>query len=71
MCAFGLMRTSPFKLPAGTTSNPPFIGMIGSADPHVPQKHLLCRVAGKLNCLTWSVPESHLRVALEENRLAA
>ena len=69
--AFGLMRTSLFRLPAGTTSNSPFICMIGSADPQVRQKHLLCRVAGKLNWLTLSAPESHVSAAVDENRLAA
>jgi hypothetical protein len=69
--AFGLMRTSLFKLPAGTTSHWPFICIMGSADPQVLQKHLLCRVAGKLNCLAWSSPEIHFRAAVEENRLAA
>jgi len=71
MWAFGLMRISLFRLPAGTTSNLPFICIIGSADPQMLQKHLLCRVAGKLNCLTLSAPESHSRAAADENRLAA
>jgi hypothetical protein len=44
---------------------------MGSADPQVLQKHLLCRVAGKLNCLSLSSPETHFMVAVDENRLAA
>jgi hypothetical protein len=44
---------------------------MGSADPHVLQKHLLCRVAGKSNCLTFPSPETHFRVAVDENRFAA
>jgi hypothetical protein len=59
------MGTSLFRLPAGTTSNPPLVGMIGSADPQVGQKHLVCRVADKLNCLTLFAPESHLMVAVD------
>jgi hypothetical protein len=63
------MRSSLFRLPAGTTSSWPFIS--GSADPHVLQKALLCRVAGKLNLVTFSCPEIHFRAAVDENKLAA
>jgi hypothetical protein len=45
--------------------------MKGSADPHVLQKHLLCRVSGKLNRLTLSSPETHFRAAADDNKLAA
>ena len=50
--ASGLTVTSLLRLPAGTTSDSPFICISGSADPQFPQKPLLCRVAGKLNCRT-------------------
>ncbi len=70
-CASGLIVTSPSRLPAGTTSNSPFICINGSADPQLPQKDLLCRVAGKLNCRTSPSPASHFRDPFEKNRFAA
>ena len=70
MCASGRMRTSVFKLPAGTTSSLPFIWTFGSAEPQMLQKPLLCLVPGRSNCLTLSAPATHLRVADAENRLA-
>jgi len=69
MWASGLMWIALFRLPAGTTSSWPFI--LGSADPHALQKALLCRVAGKLNRVTLSSPETHFRAAIDENKLAA
>jgi hypothetical protein len=69
--AFGRIGTSLFRLPAGTASNSPFICTFGSADPQMEQKHLLCRVDGRLNSLTLSSPETHFKVAVDENRLAA
>lgn len=53
MWAVGLIGIAafPLRLPAGTTSKWPFICIMGSADPHMLQKHLLCRVAGKSNRL--------------------
>jgi hypothetical protein len=65
------MTTSLFRLPAGTTSDGAFICALGSADPHILQKHLLCRVPGRLNCLTLFSPETHFRIAVEENKFAA
>lgn len=65
------MRISPFRLPAGTTSSLPSICIMGSADPQVLQKHLLCRVAGRSKCLTLCSPEIHLSDAVDENKFAA
>jgi len=68
MWAIGLTVTSLSKLPAGTASKVPSICIMGSADPQVLQKDLLCRVVGKLNCLTLSPPETHFSAAVDENR---
>lgn len=67
----GLIGTAVFRLPAGTTRSLSPICMMGRAEPHVLQKLRLCRVDGKLNCLTWSAPESHFKAAFVENRFAA
>jgi hypothetical protein len=57
------------RLPAGTTS---IVGdEIGRADPQTAQKHFLCRVCGSLKVLTWSCPDSHSILAVDEKRLAA
>lgn len=71
MWASGLIGTSPSRLPAGTTSRAPFICRPGSADPQIEQKHLLCRVDGRVNCVTLSRPDSHFNAAVLVNRFAA
>lgn len=65
------MDIALFKLPAGTTSSLPPICRFGSAEPQLEQKHLVCCVDGKVNKVVWLSPEIHLRVAVEENKLAA
>jgi hypothetical protein len=65
------MSTRLVKLPAGTASNVPFICSLGSGEPQVLQKDLLCRVFGKSKRRTFPSPEIHLSVALDENRFAA
>lgn len=71
MWALGRIVTSPFRLPAGTTSSAPLICTTGSADPQIVQKALLCRVDGRVNCVTLSSPDNHLSTAVAENRFAA
>lgn len=71
MRAFGLARISLSRLPAGTTSSLPSICIMGSADPQPLQKHLPCRLAGKLNRETLCSPEIHFREAVDENKFAA
>lgn len=45
--------------------------MYGSADPQIVQKHLVCRVDGRVNVLVSSSPEVHFSLAVGENRFAA
>ena len=71
MWEFGLIGTALLRLPAGTTSSWPFVWTLGSADPQVEQKDLLCRVDGRSNRLTLPSPEIHFSLALDEKRLAA
>ena len=47
------------------------IAWCADPDPHVQQKLLLCLVPGRLNCVTLFSPAVHVRVADDENRLAA
>jgi hypothetical protein len=71
MWASGRIGTSLSRLPAGTTSRVPSIWRLGSADPQIEQKDLLCRVDGNVNRVTLSCPDSQLKTALAANKLAA
>ena|GEM_PF-3429289 len=44
---------------------------LGNADPHSRQNDLLCRVAGNVNCLILSWPESQMSLPVDVNRLDA
>ena len=69
MCASGAMPTFVVNAPAGTTSMLP--SAYGMADPQIEQNDLVCLVAGNVYLVSVSSPESQLRRADVENRLAA
>lgn len=71
MWAVGCSAISLSRLPAGTTSNWPFICRFGTADPHSWQKPFECLVSGRVKVLTWVSPATHFNFADAENKLAA
>lgn len=70
MWALGRIRTSLSRLPAGTTSRVPSLWRLGTAEPQIAQKDLLCRVDGRVNFVTLSSPRRQFKEAVEEKRLA-
>lgn len=62
------MPTLVLKAPAGTTSMRP--NVYGMADPQTEQNDLVCLVPGSVKVLSVSWPESQVRLADEEKRLA-
>ncbi len=70
ICALGRMSIGLSSDPAGTTSRLISGWKIGSADPQVAQKLFMWRESGSLNVLTFSLPDTHVILAEDENRFA-
>ncbi len=70
ICALGRMSIGLSSDPAGTTSRLISGWKIGSADPQVAQKLFMWRESGSLYVLTFSLPDTHVILAEDENRFA-
>ena len=70
ICAFGRMSNWLSSDPAGTTSNPISGWETGSADPQSEQKLFTWRAPESRNVLMFSSPDTHVILAVDENRFA-
>lgn len=70
MCALGRMSIRLSSEPAGTISKPTSGWETGRADPHSEQKLFVWRVPESRKILIFSSPETQVRLAVGENKLA-